>query len=59
MEKITVHLNPEGNFLGLKDAEVRWIVDNPERCQTCGHLEIFHINGDSICAVTDCNCPGI
>ncbi len=35
--------------------EWNWIKDNPERCEVCGHLEIFHSGPcKDFCDVSDC-----
>ena len=38
--------------------EEKWIKDNPATCESCKHLDIFHIEGDLVtyCLVNDCNC---
>ena len=37
--------------------ELEYIEDNPERCEACGHLEIFHnYHCCTFCKVDGCKC---
>lgn len=41
----------------LKEDEVQWINSHPERCEACGHLDIFHNDHCCpFCLVEDCPC---
>ncbi len=40
----------------LSDSELKYIEKNMlEKCETCGHLEIFH-SEDDYCEISDCTC---
>ena len=38
--------------------EIKWIKDNQATCESCKHLEIFHVEEDlgTYCLVDNCNC---
>lgn len=41
----------------MTDREKEWIEDNPDTCEGCGHLEIFHNSHCcEFCMVGGCNC---
>jgi hypothetical protein len=41
----------------LKEDEKRWINIAKERCETCGHLKIFHnTHCCPFCLIPGCNC---
>lgn len=43
--------------LNFTPEEVRYLVDNKERCELCGHLMVFHDNDIyTCCAINGCEC---
>ena len=43
----------------LREDEWQTIINNSDRCPSCGHLYLIHVGGpDFCCDVDGCNCVG-
>lgn len=43
--------------MNLTEEEQDWINSNQDKCETCGHLEIFHTSHCcTFCLVAGCKC---
>lgn len=53
-------IEKKGFFMNLKNDEIKWIEEHPERCQTCGHLAIFHNEHCCVfCLIPGCKCKNL